>query len=484
MTFRDAVSLAFRNLRQAKLRTFLTVLGVSIGIASLAGMVSLGVGLQDQFVDRFIRSGMFDSINVLPGQVQLGGLMGGSSRGGRRNPPAAPETPPRTLDDAALAELAKLEHVREVYPVVRVPMQVKFGEVTEFTNATGVPMSSQGQGAFQTIAHGSFFANDTAATCMMSLEMANRFVKEKPEQLVGKDLTLSYAALDAAMQVERVEQPCRVVGIVERETGPMAMGGSVVSGLMIPLGKARELNTALMNTQRALMRNRGNEGMFQSAVVKVTRPQLTQDVQDRIKKLGFTAFSLNDALQGAKRAFLILDIILGLIGSIALAVASLGIMNTMVMSILERTREIGIMKAIGGSDGDVRRIFLIEASVIGFFGGVFGVVLGWIVGRIINFGANQYIVESGRPSGKSVLSAAVAGGSSDRVLDFRQPRGRALSGAPGLTAGSDPRAQARLKTCDVRCATCRVRTCHVRTCSRADVLTCCRIGGRRSRARP
>ena len=77
MTFRDAVSLAFRNLRQAKLRTFLTVLGVSIGIASLAGMVSLGVGLQDQFVDRFIRSGMFDSINVLPGQVQLGGLMGG-----------------------------------------------------------------------------------------------------------------------------------------------------------------------------------------------------------------------------------------------------------------------------------------------------------------------------------------------------------------------------------------------------------------------
>ena len=108
--------------------------------------------------------------------------------------PAAPETPPRTLDDEALAELAKLEHVREVYPIVRVPMQVKFGDATEFTNATGVPMSSQGQGAFQTIAHGSFFANDTAATCMLSLDMANRLVKEKPEQLVGKELTLNYAA--------------------------------------------------------------------------------------------------------------------------------------------------------------------------------------------------------------------------------------------------------------------------------------------------
>ena len=85
--------------------------------------------------------------------------------------------------------------------------------------------------------------------------------------------------------------------------------------------------------------------------------------------------------------------------SIALAVSSLGIMNTMVMSILERTREIGIMKAIGGSDGDIRRIFLIEASAIGFLGGVVGIVLGWSVGRIINFGANIYIERQGGTAG-------------------------------------------------------------------------------------
>ena len=418
MTLADAIALALRNLRQSKLRTFLTVLGVSIGIASLAGMVSLGVGLQDQFVGQFMRSGMFDSINVLPGFTDpRGALGGGRGRGGnaRRNTAQPPDVPPRTLDEAALADLARLEHVKDVYPIIRVPLEVTLGDVTEFTGATGVPMSARGVGAFQTFPHGEFFPSENAADCMLSLNFANRLVEDNPGQLIGKVLTLGYATAaaplpgepapgapatvpQALLQVKRVSSPCRVVGIVHRETGPMAIGGANVAAVMLPMPKAREINAGVVNTQRTLMRNRV-DSMFTALTVKVTSAQHTQDVQERIKKLGFSAFSLNDALEGAKRAFLILDIMLGLIGSIALAVASLGIMNTMVMSILERTREIGIMKAIGGSDADVRKIFLIEASAIGFLGGVAGVLLGWVVGRLINFGANYYIVSQGGTAG-------------------------------------------------------------------------------------
>ena len=394
MTFRDTLDLALRNLGQAKLRTSLTTLGVSIGIASLSGMVSLGVGLQDQFVGRFTRSGMFDSINVLPGSTR--GPFGPAGRGpvpfGQRGAPSADAGPVRELNEDTLKELAALPDVRDVYPNLRVPIEIKYRGLSEFVVASGVPMSSRQEGVFQSIPHGRFFADDREAACMLSLDYAKRMNAGNPGSLVGQTLTISYAAGPAQTgppaMPPRAQTDCTVVGIVERETGPFAAVGGPVSGVMMPLGKAKEILAAP-----------GVRRPYAAAVVRVRSPQKTQDVQESIKRLGLSAFSLNDTLEGAKRAFLILDIVLALIGSIALAVSSLGIMNTMVMSILERTREIGIMKAIGGSDGDIRRIFLLEASAIGCLGGIAGVVLGWAVGRAINFGANVYIQQQGGTRG-------------------------------------------------------------------------------------
>ncbi len=423
MTFRDTLSLALRNLGEAKLRTSLTTLGVSIGIASLAGMVSLGVGLQDQFVSRFTKSGLFDTITVTPGQDLPGGLaqltratsrrgFGARRRAEQAARKASPDDPPprADLNDATISELSKLDGVKEVYPNLRVPVEAKYGDESEGLLAAGVPMSARNEGSFQSIPYGRFFTSDESAECLLSLDMARRIDEANPQGLIGKDLTLVHAALTRtppaqplpggplSANASRVDVPYRIVGIIERETGPFG-GAATVSGLMIPLGRAKEIGAATRALTQALVPERASERGYNTLIVKVTRAQFAQDVEDQIKKKGFSAFSLNDALQGAKRAFMILDIVLSLIGSIALAVSSLGIVNTMVMSILERTREIGIMKAIGGSDGDIRRIFLIEASAIGLFGGVAGVVLGWLVGRIVNFGANVYIQNQGGTPG-------------------------------------------------------------------------------------
>jgi putative ABC transport system permease protein len=432
MTFPDTLDLALRNLAQAKLRTSLTTLGVSIGIASLAGMVSLGVGLQDQFVGRLTRSGVFNSITVLSASDLPGGLarLGGAGRQGfgrgRGGGRGGPGTARVELSDATITDLLALPHVADVFPNVRVPLQMKYNGEQESFAAAGIPMSARGEGAFQSISYGAFFPGDSDMTCMLSLDLAKRMNDADPGSLIGQTVTLLHvpAAAVAAIAAggapiaapKPEESPCRVVGIVERETGPGGLGLQVTP-VMLPLARAKTM---------ALRAN-----SYLSLTVKVAGAQYTQDVEEAIKKKGFSAFSLNDALQGAKRAFIILDLVLSLIGSIALAVSSLGIVNTMVMSILERTREIGIMKAIGGSDGDIRRIFLIEASAIGLFGGIAGVALGWLVGRLVNAGANVYIQQQGgTPGNLFSLPLWLVGG----AIGF--------SIAVSLVAGSYPAARA------------------------------------------
>jgi putative ABC transport system permease protein len=114
--------------------------------------------------------------------------------------------------------------------------------------------------------------------------------------------------------------------------------------------------------------------------------------------MGFSTFSILDATRGLRRFFAVLDLFLGVFGSLALAVAALGIVNTLVMAILERRHEIGIMKAIGASDGDVKKLFLAEAAVMGLVGGMLGVAMGWVMGRLINAGANIYLHRQNLPS--------------------------------------------------------------------------------------
>jgi putative ABC transport system permease protein len=405
MTLSDTLHIAFRNLAQAKLRTSLTTLGVAIAIAALAGMVSLGVGLEEQIVGRIAQSGVFDAITITSAPAGRGGGRGGPfGMRGAGSGPAQSRGPRPDLDASALETIAAMEHVREAYPNVRIGVRIGLGDSTEAGLLSGVPMSARNEGSFQTMAAGAFFENDTVDACLLSLDMAKRLSSRDPKELIGQDLTVTYAAPNGSgtpggFGVQQTDATFRIVGIVEREPG---FGAAGLSGVMVPLPKALAIDAVAVRmpqTPFASVADALPKRTYSSATIRVNGAEHTQDVEDRVKAMGFTAISIADALQGAKRAFIVLDIVLSLIGSIALAVSSLGIVNTMVMSILERTREIGIMKAVGGSDGDIRRIFLIEASTIGVLGGITGVSLGWAVGRLINAGANIYIQSQGGAPG-------------------------------------------------------------------------------------
>jgi ABC-type antimicrobial peptide transport system permease subunit len=155
----------------------------------------------------------------------------------------------------------------------------------------------------------------------------------------------------------------------------------------------------------ALARESGSLGTsesegYDSAVVRVNDPVALTEVRKRLNELGFGSFSIVDQLEQFRTVFLIIDSVLGLLGGISLLVASFGIANTMIMSILERTREIGIMKAIGAEDREIKLIFFVEAAVLGVCGGVIGVLAAWAIDAIANRLAYRFIL---KPQGASFV---------------------------------------------------------------------------------
>jgi ABC-type antimicrobial peptide transport system permease subunit len=160
--------------------------------------------------------------------------------------------------------------------------------------------------------------------------------------------------------------------------------------MFLPLALAESLDMVQAGELWSTLRPADTK-TYMALIVRVAKSKAVAQVEEDIKKQGFNTFSILDASKGITRFFTFLDLFLGIFGSLALAVASLGIVNTLVMAIMERRREIGIMKALGASDRDVRRIFFFEAGSMGILGGAVGAGLGWTIGRVINFATNIYL---------------------------------------------------------------------------------------------
>lgn len=201
--------------------------------------------------------------------------------------------------------------------------------------------------------------------------------------------------LMAAFSVAPRQAQLRVVGITEQD--PDGIRGASGARLFVPVQLVQNLHVMLPSGMRESEASFLTAPAYTSLSVRVKSPEQVERVEGAIKKLGFNTFSILDATRSLRRFFAVLDLFLGIFGSLALAVAALGIVNTLVMAILERRREIGIMKAIGASDADVKKLFFAEAAVMGLFGGTLGVALGWLIGRVINLGANLYLSRQNFP---------------------------------------------------------------------------------------
>ncbi len=392
----DLIDLATRNLRESKLRNGLTTLGIAVGVASLVAMLSLGVGLQQLANSRLAKSGIFDTVFVTSPQ---------DHDHGRRGDQNEPE-PTRIVDESARADIAKIPNVLEVAPEIRVMTDLKYKDQSYPAFMGSLSPSAKDGETFDSM-QGKFFSSATAKEAILQKDFAARLEKN-PKDLIGKDVILRYAERQAGDQpqtseedspisfsVVRKEQPLRVVGIIDEE--PFGgMRGVSRARVFIPTDTADSLNMVQFSDIRGAT-GQGKGKTYQMLTVRVSSAGKVEQVQDAIKKLGLRTYSILDASKSLRRFFAIFDMFLGIFGSLALAVASLAIVNTLVMAVLERRREIGVMKALGADDADVKKLFFAEAGAMGVVGGALGVLLGWLIGRAINFGTTIYLQRQGMP---------------------------------------------------------------------------------------
>ena len=332
--------ISLTNLRSNRMRSMLTIIGISIGIASIVFLVSLGYGLQALSIKKIASIEAISTLDISPGKSST-----------------------HAINEKFLAEIAGMEQVDKVSPLL----------------SLGTKIEHEGN---QTDAVGNFINDDYRSLEGLNPTMGAFFSNSAEEAVVSTALlkALSLDAKDAIskkinVQVilinpetkERssIEKSYKIIGIVQDESTSYAY---------YPLLSIKD--------------NISWPVIYSSTKAKINDSSVIQQIKEEIISMGYTVTSIADTISQVDRIFRIIQIVLAFFGLVALMVASIGMFNTMTIALLERTRDIGIMKAIGVRNRDVSKIFLIESALLASAGGVMGVLGGWILSKLINFVIN------------------------------------------------------------------------------------------------
>lgn len=433
MKLSDAVKVGFFNLKKSMLRTILTTLGVIIGIGTLSSMISFGVGIESNVLNSFKNSDLFNGLIITNEKINLDDAVNSGEiiEKDKKSP-----SPP--LNDSTLQIIKKIEDVEIAYPEIFIPAKLEFkGNFTK-TSVKAFPSEMKKYPPFNNLSYGRFVRSgknheivltdrvlrkmkikikDSKEAKLTEKEKKEGFVLLAPDSIIGSKVKITTASVNENMlfgiAVNGIFQNSSMdslqsLNVFKDNTVEFVVTGVNMSdkkmvsnnqtgNAMISIESAELLpRTEFNNVWELLGRSEENsKSKYNSLYVRVKSAEYVRKVQKKLKKMNFQIFSFLEQLDEIRQNFIIIDMMLSAIGIISLFVASLGIINTMVMSILERKKEIGIMKAVGASEFDIKKIFFVEASIIGILGGIIGLVLGWGVTEIASI-----VIKSNIPEGE------------------------------------------------------------------------------------
>jgi putative ABC transport system permease protein len=390
----DWLSLIGGNLARRKGRVALTAIGVVIGTAAVVLLISLGVGLQRNAESQLGNIGDLTKITVYPGYTEVAIAPVG--------PGAVTASTP--LNTAAIEALSGIPGVTAV-----IPQDYFQGGITMRSGRLEGGGSIIGLGADDLSALGVGANQGTTAlergTIIIGSQVAANFWDPRPRpgqepppppDLYDQTLVLEFIKWDQEGNEIRKTTRARVAGVLDEVRDEPDWS------VYMPLSEVDALNT--WATGQRIDRTKMG---YNTAIVKVGSVDDVLDITDQITALGFQAYTPQSFVEGITGFYVILQLAFGAMGAIALLVAAIGIANTMTMAILERTREIGLMKAVGANNRDVLAIFLGEAAGIGFLGGLGGVLIGWGLGQVLNVIVLSYMAGQAAQSGGLPPTTAV-----------------------------------------------------------------------------
>jgi ABC-type lipoprotein release transport system permease subunit len=376
LSFKDLLRTAYGNLRRRPVRNILTSAGVVIGIVTLVAMVSFGVGVQAEVNRNFQALGL-ENVFISPTFPQEDQAFD----------PFGIAEPEEPLTPEIAAIFRELPEVASVTPVLNLPSNM---EVSLTLGERSVPVRLGGD-----------FRRGPRA--MENLG--------PPEMLAGEPLGEG----DTQGIVILVDLADQLLVDSSGEYTEL-LGETVTLTVRLPRGETRDFNTTIMGVEKSHGFQSAELGLQERTEIKAWwygRPDTlitdgydllmvraidenaVPSVLEAAESLNLQAQSLGAILEIANRVLAVMQALLGSVGALALLVATLGVANTMMMAIYERTREIGVLKALGARNREVRRMFTADAVLLGFIGGVVGLILGTLLGRLVDYIGHLYLAREG-----------------------------------------------------------------------------------------